>query len=108
MTALTDTAAAFKEAMRLKHPRWTEVKVLDIADALQATGLWSEPTDGPAGVGTLEAVAAASEGRRSCLLGLHAWVPWVTIQHPDGTGQIMRYETWCCRPGCNHSEQYDV
>jgi hypothetical protein len=55
----------------------------------------------PAGVGTAMGLHAATERRRLCALGYHAWTPW--FQLPMGS-----FVTYCARPECGHQEQYDL
>lgn len=44
-----------------------------------------------------------------CAKGHHAWVPWLAVYvgGMEANG-INFYTTWCCRDGCNHTEQWDV
>jgi hypothetical protein len=57
---------------------------------------------------TLMEIQASAHGAQLCALGFHAWVPWLTIRHPDDgpSGRVLRYETFCTR--CKHPEQFDV
>lgn len=41
-----------------------------------------------------------------CAQGFHAWVPWLAVYNDDGT--LRFYTTWCCREGCDHTEQWDI
>ena len=58
---------------------------------------------------TSEEMAALAEGRKQCLLGFHAWVPWLAVHYPNHPrdGAVSFYTTWCARDGCDHTEQWD-
>lgn len=60
-------------------------------------------TFGGAGTGDVASAMAlqqAAQNPQLCAAGFHAWVPWLKL---EGS-----WVTWCCRLGCDHSEQYDV
>jgi hypothetical protein len=57
-----------------------------------------------AGVLDVEAVNLAGEARRLCLLGYHAWMPWIERRRDDGL--LLAYDTFCVR--CRRAEAFDV
>lgn len=68
---------------------------------LRLFSLAAAATPLPAGTtADLIELQARCEATASCLLGHHAWMPWLEL--PGGT-----FVTWCCRTGCEASEQWD-
>lgn len=56
----------------------------------------------------IEALGAARAGRQECLVGRHAFVPWLAVYRggmPENG--VSFYTTWCARKGCDHTEQWD-
>ena len=51
-------------------------------------------------------LVARTEGHSQCLLGFHAWVPWLEVRNDDGS--LRFYQTWCAREDCDHIEQWDA
>lgn len=50
-------------------------------------------------IAVAESMFYDAESRKACAMGFHAWVPWLEL--PTGA-----FRTWCCRPGCSHTEEY--
>lgn len=57
---------------------------------------------------SVSAILQDLDRMRDCANGNHAWLPWLTLHHPDPPHTIRGYWTKCGREGCRAEESFDL